>query len=123
VELDEMWSFVRLKTSNTSETEEPESKPEQKMVDNGSGLVSTGIPPYFGYWLLAPGHLKPPCTIAMTAGIVLGVPCFFSDGFSCYFNALVEYYHEIKIFPKTGQRGRPKKPVKEPHPGWYTVKW
>ncbi|WDN90559.1 hypothetical protein BuS5_03530 [Desulfosarcina sp. BuS5] len=53
--------------------------------------------------------------IAMTAGIVLGVLCFFSDGFSCYFNALLEYYHEIKIFPKTGQRGHPKEPVKEPH--------
>ncbi len=53
--------------------------------------------------------------IQMTAGIVLGVPCFFSDGFSCYLPALIECYHTIKTFPKTGRRGRPKKPVKEQH--------
>ena len=51
-----------------------------------------------------------------SAGMVLGVPCFFSDGFSCYYRALIECYHEIKIFPRTGKRGRPKDPVKEPHP-------
>ena len=52
----------------------------------------------------------------MTASIVLGVPCFFSDGFSCYLQALIECYHKIKVFAKTGKRGRPKNPVKEPHP-------
>lgn len=52
----------------------------------------------------------------MTAAIVVGVPCFFSDGFSCYFQALVEHYHKITVFPKTGKRGRPKVPMKEPHP-------
>ncbi|MDM8525576.1 hypothetical protein QUF80_19575 [Desulfococcaceae bacterium HSG8] len=53
--------------------------------------------------------------IQMTANIVLGVPCFFSDGFSCYFSALIEYYHRIKVFPKTGKPGRPRNPVREPH--------
>jgi hypothetical protein len=52
----------------------------------------------------------------MTAAIVIGVPMFFSDGFSCYLQALIECYHQIKTFQKTGKRGRPKKPVKEPHP-------
>ncbi len=52
--------------------------------------------------------------VHMTASIVLGVPCFFSDGFSCYLPALIECYHTIKTFPKTGLRGRPKNPVKEP---------
>jgi hypothetical protein len=46
----------------------------------------------------------------------LGVPCFFSDGFSCYLAALVEVYHTLKTFPRTGKPGRPKHPVKEPHP-------
>ena len=52
----------------------------------------------------------------MTAAVVLGVPCFFSDGFSCYLSALIEVYHTFKTFPRTGKPGRPKKPVKEPHP-------
>ena len=52
----------------------------------------------------------------MTAAVVLGVPCFFSDGFSCYLTALIEVYHTLKTFPRTGKPGRPKQPVKEPHP-------
>ena len=54
--------------------------------------------------------------IQMTARIVLGIPCFFSDGFSCYMRALIESYHKIKVFSKTGKPGRPKDPIKEPHP-------
>jgi hypothetical protein len=52
----------------------------------------------------------------MTAQVVLGVPCFFSDGFSCYLSALIAVYHRLKEFPRTGLRGRPKKPRLEPHP-------
>ena len=54
--------------------------------------------------------------IQMTAAVVLGVPCFFSDGFSCYLSALIEVYHTLKTFPRTGKPGRPKQPVKEPPP-------
>jgi IS1 family transposase len=54
--------------------------------------------------------------IQMTAAVVLGVPCFFSDGFSCYLSVLIEVYHTLKTFPRTGKPGRPKQPVKEPHP-------
>jgi hypothetical protein len=52
----------------------------------------------------------------MTAAVVVGVPCFFSDGFRCYLSALIEAYHTLKTFARTGKRGRPKEPVKEPHP-------
>ena len=52
----------------------------------------------------------------MTAAGVLGVPYFFSDGFSCDLSALIEVYHTLKIFPRTGKPGRPRKPVKEPQP-------
>ena len=52
----------------------------------------------------------------MTAAVVLGVPCFFSDGFSCDLSALIEVYHSLKTFPRTGKQGRPKQPVKESHP-------
>jgi hypothetical protein len=48
--------------------------------------------------------------------MTLGVPGFFSDGFSCYLSALIEVYHTLKTFPRTGKPGRPKQPVKEPHP-------
>ncbi len=54
--------------------------------------------------------------IQMTAAMVFGVPCFFSDGLSCYLSALIEVYHILKTFPRTGKRGRPKEPIKEPHP-------
>lgn len=54
--------------------------------------------------------------IKMTAMVVVGIPCFFSDGYSCYMQALIECYHKIKTFSKTGKKGRPKNPVKEPHP-------
>ena len=39
-----------------------------------------------------------------------------SDLFSCYLSALIEVYHTLKTFPRTGKPGRPKQPVKEPHP-------
>jgi hypothetical protein len=48
--------------------------------------------------------------------VILGVPCFFSDGFSCYLSALIEVYHTLKTFEPTGKRGRPKQPLKAPHP-------
>jgi len=35
---------------------------------------------------------------------------------SCDFNALIDSYHQIKTFPLTGRKGRPKNPVKKPHP-------
>jgi hypothetical protein len=54
--------------------------------------------------------------IQMTAAMVLGVPCFFSDGFSCDLAALIEVYHTLKTFPRTGKPGRPKQPLQEPRP-------
>ena len=33
----------------------------------------------------------------------------------CYLSALLEVYHTLKTFPRTGKPGRPKQPVKEPH--------
>ena len=53
--------------------------------------------------------------IQKTAEIGKGVPCFFSDGFSSYLQALIAVYHQIVTFPHTGGRGRPKDPVMAPH--------
>lgn len=33
-------------------------------------------------------------------------------------SALVEVYHHIQEFARTGKPGRPRKPVREPHPEW-----
>jgi hypothetical protein len=54
--------------------------------------------------------------LPMTAAVVLGVPCFFSDGCSGSLSALIAVYHPLKTFEPTGKRGRPKHPVQEPHP-------
>jgi hypothetical protein len=52
----------------------------------------------------------------MTAAVVLGVPCFFSDGCSCDLSALLEVYHTRHTFLPPGKRGRPTQPGKAPHP-------
>lgn len=44
------------------------------------------------------------------------MPGFFSDGFSSYWSALIEVYPQVTGFARTGKRGRPRKPVLEPHP-------
>jgi hypothetical protein len=54
--------------------------------------------------------------IQMTAAVVCGVPCCFSDGFTSYCSALMELYHQVKEFARTGKRGRPPKPVLESPP-------
>jgi hypothetical protein len=52
--------------------------------------------------------------IQMTAAVLGGVPAFFSDGLNSYLPALIAVYHRLKVFPRTGKRGRPRKPVLEP---------
>lgn len=54
--------------------------------------------------------------IRETAAVVSGIPCYFSDGFSCYLSGLIQVYHQIKTFARTGKRGRPKNPVMEADP-------
>ncbi len=117
VQSDEMWSFVKRKVSKNKK-EEVEEEEKFEAVD-GKRLIQVSYAPEFR---LIPAMAVGQRTfenallqIQMTARIVFGIPCFFSDGFSSYLPALTECYHTIKTFPKTGQRGRPKKPVKEPH--------
>ena len=44
------------------------------------------------------------------------LPLFVSDGLKLYTTALLKKYHSLKEFPKTGKRGRPRKPEKIPDP-------
>ena len=55
--------------------------------------------------------------IKMTAAVVWG-GLFLSDGCRCYLSALIEVYHTLKTFPRTGKPGRPKQPVQESHSDW-----
>jgi IS1 family transposase len=116
VELDELWSFVLRKRATGAESngESPEES------SDGRQWVWVSFAPEFR--LLLATYVGPRTfqsalkLIQLTAAVVLGVPVFFSDGFSCYLSALVEVYHQLKTFAHTGKRGRPKKSVKEPHP-------
>ncbi len=116
VQLDEMWSFVRRKVSEEADGE-LESPSE---ANDGRQWVWLSYAPEFRLIL---GTVVGPRTyetalklIHVTARIVLGIPVFFSDGFSTYLQALVACYHTLTTFPRTGKPGRPRKPVKVPHP-------
>lgn len=116
VQLDEMWSFVRRKISeqSTAEKESPQG------AKDGRQWIWVSYAPQFRLILatvVGPRTYQTALMlIQMTAHIITGIPCFFSDGYSCYLQALIECYHKIKAFPRTGKKGRPKGPMKEPHP-------
>lgn len=116
VQLDELWSFIARKHALQA-AEDGESTEEST---DGRQWVWVSFAPEFRLLLAAyvgPRTFESAMTlIQMTAGVVLGVPCFFSDGFSCYLPALIAVYHQVKEFARTGKRGRPRKPVLEPHP-------
>jgi len=116
VQLDEMWSFIRRKHAQQAD---PDGE-SPTLSEDGRQWVWISFAPEFRLILAA---FVGPRTfdsalqlIQMTATVVLGVPCFFSDGFSCYLSALIEVYHTLKTFPHTGKPGRPQQPVKEPLP-------
>ena len=118
VQLDEMWSFIRRKHAQQADPdgESPE------LSEHGRQGVWSSFAPEFRLILAA---FVGPRTfdsalqlIQMTAAVVLGVPCFFSDGFSCYLSALIEVYHTLKTFPRTGKPGAPNNPCRSHTPIW-----
>src|SRR5215510_9552035 len=116
VQLDEMWNFIRRKHAQQAGLDGESSE----LSADGRQWVWISFAPE--YRLILAAFVGPRTfdsalqLIQLTAAVVLGVPCFFSDGFSCYLSALIEVYHTLKTFPRTGKPGRPKQPVKEPHP-------
>jgi IS1 family transposase/transposase-like protein len=116
VQLDEMWNFIRRKHAQQAEADGESSDQSA----DGRQWVWISFAPEFRLILAAfvgPRTFDSALQLMrMTAAVVLGVPCFFSDGFSCYLAALIEVYHTLKTFAPTGKRGRPKHPVKAPHP-------
>lgn len=116
VQLDEMWSFVERKVAQ-QRTADGESSDESS---DGRQWVWVSFAPE--YRLLLAAYVGPRTwqsaltVIQLTAAVVLGIPAFFSDGFSCYLRALVSVYSHITCFPRTGKPGRPRKPLVQPHP-------
>ena len=115
VQLDEMWNFIGRKHA-------------EEIDDYGEGTVESEDGRQWVWLSYAPecrlilsAYVGPRTyesalkLIEMTAQVVKGVPCFFSDGFSCYLTALIAFYHSIKIFKRTGKRGRPRNPIIKPH--------
>jgi IS1 family transposase/transposase-like protein len=116
VQLDEMWNFLRRKHAQHAG---PDGESSELSAD-GRQWVWISFAPEFRLILAA---FVGPRTfdsalqlIQMTAAVALGVPCFFSDGCSCYLSALIEVYHTLQTFPRTGKPGRPKHSIQEPHP-------
>src|SRR5215813_2506164 len=116
VQLDEMWNFIRRKHAQQAG---PDGE-STELSEDGRQWVWMSFAPAFRLILAAfvgPRTFESALhLIQITAAVVLGVPCFFSEGFSCYLSALIEVSHTLKTCPRTGKPGRPKQPVKEPHP-------
>lgn len=116
VQSDEMWSFVKRQVSAQADGT-PENPQD---AEDGRQWVWISYAPQCRLILatvVGPRTYETAVKlIQLTARIVLGIPAFFSDGFSTYLSALIECYHPLKTFPRTGKRGAPKKPIKEPHP-------
>ncbi len=116
VQLDKMWSYVLRKKSKLSgsDIESPDG------AEDGRQWVWIGFAPASRLILatvVGPRTYGTALTlIKAIALVVAGIPCFFSDGFNCYLSALIEVYHTIKEIPLTGKPGRPKNPIKLPHP-------
>lgn len=116
VQLDELWAFIRRKHATEAA---PEGESTEQSRD-GRQWVWVSFAPEFR--LLLATYVGPRTfqsawqLMQLTAAVVCGVPCFFSDGFSSYLPALIAVYHQITEFARTGKRGRPRNPVIEPHP-------
>ena len=116
VQLDELWNFIERK--HARETDEAgESLPDG---EDGRQWVWVSFAPECRLMIAAVVGPRTLDTakevVAATKARVAGIPAFFSDGFTCYLAALIAAFHVITTFARTGKRGRPRKPLYEPHP-------
>jgi IS1 family transposase len=116
VQLDEMWNFIARKHACEMDAA-GESLPTG---EDGRQWVWGSFAPEFRLMIAAivgPRTLETAKeVVAVTKARVAGGPAFFSDGFTCYLAALIAAFHVVTTFARTGKRGRPRKPVCEPHP-------
>ena len=116
VQLDEMWNFIARK--HARETDEAgESLPDG---EDGRQWVWVSFAPEFRLMIAAvvgPRTLETAkAVVVATKARVVGLPAFFSDGFTCSLAALIAAFHVVTTFARTGKRGRPRKPICAPHP-------
>jgi transposase-like protein len=116
VQLDEMWNFIERK--HACETAAAgESLPDG---EDGRQWVWISLAPEFRLMIAAivgPRTLETAKeVVATTKARVAGIPAFFSDGFTCSLAALIAAFHVVTTCTRTGKRGRPRKPLCEPHP-------
>ncbi len=94
-----MWRFIKRKHAQQAQADGESSD----LNEDGRQWVWISFAPEFRLILatfVGPRTFESALQlILMTAGVVFGVPCFFSDGFSCYLSALIEVYHTLKTFP------------------------
>jgi IS1 family transposase/transposase-like protein len=116
VQLDEMWNFIERKHARETDAA-GESLPDG---EDGRQWVWISFAPEFRLMIAAvvgPRTLDTATeVVAATKARVAGIPAFFSDGFTCYLAALIAAFHVVTTFARTGKRGRPRKPLYEPHP-------
>ena len=116
VQLDEMWNFIARKHAGETDAA-GESLPTS---EDGRQWVWVSFAPEFRLMIAAVVGPRTLDTakevVAATKARVAGMPAFFSDGFTCYLAALIATFHVVTTFARTGKRGRPRKPVCEPHP-------
>jgi transposase-like protein len=115
IQLDEMWNFIARKCSQGSDSR------GESLAESDDGRQWIGLS-YAPECRLIVAAIVGPRTfqsalqlIQLTAAVLVGVPAFFSDCLSSYLPALIAVYHRLKVFPHTGKRGRPRKPVLEPN--------
>lgn len=116
VQLDEMWTFVTRKHATAAA---PDGESPDTSADGRQWIWLSYAPE----WRLMLAAVVGPRTassaltlIQRTAALIVGVPCFFSDGLSSYWPALLATYQRVKAFARTGKPGRPRPPRLEPHP-------
>jgi len=116
VQLDEMWHCIERKHACETDTA-GESLPDG---EDGRQWVWISFAPEFRLMIAAVVGPRTLDTakevVAATQARVAGIPVFFSDGFTCSLAALMAAFHVVTTFARTGRRGRPRKPLCEPHP-------
>src|SRR6267142_323993 len=123
VPLDEMWNFMARK--HARETDEAgESLPEGK---DGRQWIWVSFAPECRLMIAAVVGPRTLDTakevVAITTARVAGIPACFSAGFTGSLAALSAACHVVTTVARTGKRGRPRKPLCEPHPDLVYGPW
>ena len=106
VEMDELWSFVRKKVAR-DETE-AQTLGERWVWVSFAREFRLILACVVGNHSEAMARTLITKTLAVLT-LVAGIPLFLSDGLAHYATVLLEQFHKVVSFPRTGKRGRPKK--------------